>query len=172
MKPFLKGVIRRFAVPILLFLISLILATTALSNDLITARVIGVADGDSITVLTPTNKQVLIRLYGIDCPEIGQAFGMKAKEFTFGLCFGMTIQYRLLGIDRFDRTVAMVFLEDGRELNLEILKAGFAWHFERYLKRQDYADAEEEARKAGVGLWADKDATPPWEWRRERRRKS
>jgi len=171
MKPFLERVKRRFAIPILVVLISLILATAALSNDRITARVVGVADGDSITVLTPINRQVLIRLYGIDCPEIGQAFGIKAKEFTSGLCFGMTIQYRLLGIDRFDRTVATVFLEDGRELNLEIIKAGFAWHHERYSKRQDYVSAEEEARRAGIGLWASKEPTPPWEWRRVRREK-
>ena len=172
MKPFLESVMRRFAIPIFLLLISLILSTSALSYDLITARVVGVADGDSITVLTPINKQILIRLYGIDCPEIGQSFGLKAKEFTSGLCFGMTIQYRLLGIDRFDRTVATVYLDDGKELNLEILKAGLAWHYERYLKRQDYAGVEEKARKAGIGLWVNSDATPPWEWRRVRRRKS
>lgn len=171
MKPVLESVCPRFAVPILLLLISLIFATTALSDDLMTARVVGVSDGDNITVLTPINKQVLIRLYGIDCPEEGQAFGVEAKQFTSGQCFGMTIQYRLMGIDRFDRTIAKVFLEDGRELNLEILKAGFAWHFERYSKRQDYVDAEAEARKAGVGLWADPDPTPPWDWRREGRGK-
>jgi len=172
MKPFLESVGQRFAVLILLLLISLVLPSTTLSQDLLTARVIGVADGDSITVLSPINKQVLIRLYGIDCPEIGQAFGMKAEEFTSGLCFGMTIKYRLMGIDRFDRTVATVYLEDGRELNLEILKAGLTWHYERYPKRQDYADAQEEARRAGIGLWTDKDPTPPWEWRRERRKES
>jgi micrococcal nuclease len=171
MKAFLAIVRQRFAVPILLLLISLFLAATALSNELMTARVIGVGDGDNITVLTPINNQIKIRLYGIDCPEEGQPFGMIAKQFTSGQCFGMTIQYRLMGIDRFDRTVATVFLEDGRELNLEILKAGFAWHAERYSKRQDYVDAEAEARKAGVGLWADPDPTPPWDWRRERRRK-
>jgi endonuclease YncB( thermonuclease family) len=65
-----------------------------------------------------------------------------------------------------------VYLEDGTELNLSILKAGFAWHYRRYSDRQDYADTEEEARTAGIGLWADPNATPPWEWRRERRRQS
>lgn len=172
MKPFLESVEQRFTVPILLLLIPLILVSTALSDDLITARVVGVADGDSITVLTPINRQVMIRLYGIDCPERGQAFGMKAKQFTSGLCFGMTIQYRLVGIDRFDQTVATVFLEDGRELNMEILKAGFAWHYERYSKRQDYVDAEEGARRAGIGLWVDPDATAPWDWRKNMRKKS
>jgi micrococcal nuclease len=162
----------RFAVLILFILTAPMLAATALSDDLMTARVVGVADGDNITVLTPLNKQIMIRLYGIDCPAEEQAFGVQAKQFTSGQCFGMTIQYRLMGIDRFDRTIAIVFLEDGRELNLEILKAGFAWHYERYAKRQEYVDAEAEARKAGVGLWADPNPTPPWNWRQEKRKKS
>jgi endonuclease YncB( thermonuclease family) len=172
MKPFLEGVIRRFAFPILLLLISLTLATTALSNDLIAARVISVTDGDNLTVIGSDNKQVLIRLHGLDCPELAQSFGENAKEFTSNLCFGKIIMYRMIGIDRFDRTIAAVFLDDGKELNLEILKAGLAWHYERYAKRQDYADAEEEARKAGIGLWADAKPTPPWEWRKDKRKKS
>ena len=141
--------------------------STALSNDLITARVVGVADGDSITVLAPGNRQVKICLHGIDCPERRQAFGNRAKQFTSSQCYGKTITYRRVDIDRYGRTVATVYLDDGRELNLEILKAGFAWHYKRYSKRQDYANAENHARAERLGLWADKNPTAPWQWRRE-----
>jgi endonuclease YncB( thermonuclease family) len=88
------------------------------------------------------------------------------------LCLGKNINYRIFGIDIYNRIIATVYLDDGRELNLEILKAGFAWHYRRYSDRRDYADAEEQARRAGIGLWAGKDPTPPWQWRRERRGKS
>jgi endonuclease YncB( thermonuclease family) len=152
-----------------LIVIPLILASAPLSDDLIKAKVVKVADGDSITVLVSGNKQVKIRLHGIDCPEGGQAFGKRAKQFTSNQCYGKIIQYRTVDTDRYGRTVATVYLEDGKELNLEILKAGYAWHYKRYSKRQDYADAENNARRAGIGLWADKKPTPPWEWRRERR---
>ena len=57
--------------------------------------------------------------------------------------------------------MATVYLEDGRELNREIIKAGFVWHYQRCSDRHDYADAEDEARRAGIGLWADPNATPP-----------
>ncbi len=97
---------------------------------------------------------------------------MKAKQFTSSQCYGKTIQYREVDTDRYGRTVATVYLEDGRELNLEILRAGSAWHYKRYSKRQDYADAEEEARRSGVGLWVDKDPTPPCEWRSQKRKRS
>jgi endonuclease YncB( thermonuclease family) len=124
------------------------------------------------TVLASGNRRVKIRLHGIDCPEGGQAFGRKAKQFTSSQCFGKTIQYREVDIDRYGRTVATVYLDDGRELNLEILKAGYAWHYKRYSKRQDYADAETSARAERLGLWVDKNPTPPWEWRRQRRNRS
>jgi endonuclease YncB( thermonuclease family) len=88
------------------------------------------------------NRQVKIRLHGIDCPEGGQAFGRKAKQFTSSQCYGKIIQYREVDTDRYGRTVATVYLDDGRELNLEILKAGYAWHYKRYSDRQDYTDAE------------------------------
>jgi endonuclease YncB( thermonuclease family) len=75
-------------------------------------------------------------------------------------------------IDRYSRTVATVYLEDGRELNLELIRAGLAWHYKRYSDRQDNADAESYARTEMLELWTDKNPTPPWQWRRERRRKS
>ena len=62
---------------------------------------------------------------------------------------------------QYGRTVATVYLDDGRELNLEILKAGYAWHYKRYSNRKDYADAESYARAERLGLWADRDLTPP-----------
>lgn len=163
---------RRFWILFFLLLVGLILVAPVQSDDLIAARVISVTDGDNLTVIGSENKQVLIRLHGLDCPGLEQPFGENAKEFTSNLCFGKIIMYQMVGIDRFDRTIATVFLEDGKELNLEILKAGLAWHYERYSKRQDYADAEEEARRAGIGLWADKGPTPPWEWRKSKRTKS
>lgn len=64
--------------------------------------------------------------------------------------------------DRYGRTVAVVKLKDGRELNLEIIRAGMAWHFKRYSGDEAYALAEKQARDAGVGLWLDRAATAPW----------
>ena len=157
---------------ILILLIPWLFVSAALADDLVTAKVVGVADGDSITVLAPGNQQVKIRLHGIDCPESGQAFGKRAKQFTSNQCFGKTITYRKVDIDRYGRTVATVYLDDGRELNLEIIRAGYAWHYRRYSDRQDYAEAEEQARAEKLGLWSDPHAKPPWEWRRDRRRKS
>jgi endonuclease YncB( thermonuclease family) len=158
---------RHFTTTLQIVMILLIMAVTAHADDLITARVVGVTDGDSMTVLTPDQRPVAIKLHGIDCPEEGQPFGERAKLFTQNRCFGKIVLYRIVGIDIFERTLAIVFLEDGRELNLEILKAGLAWHIQRHSDRQDYEIAEQEARRAGAGLWAEPNPKPPWDWRRE-----
>jgi endonuclease YncB( thermonuclease family) len=152
---------RWLSVSVLQIFIIFILATASISKDLIAARVIDVADGDNIIVLTASNKRIIINLGGIDCPEIGQVFAQEAFQFTSDQCLGKTIKYRIFGVDIYNRIIATVYLEDGRELNLEILKAGFAWHYKRYSKRQDYADAESYARKAGIGLWQDPQSVPP-----------
>ncbi len=78
-----------------------------------TGKVVGVADGDTITVLHK-GKGERIRLRGIDCPEKRQAFGNRAKQFASKLVFGTSVTVQVLDRDRYGRTVGMVLLPDGR----------------------------------------------------------
>ncbi len=111
-----------------------------------------------------------IRLHGIDCPEKRQAFGKRAKQFTSTLVFGRTATVQVMDRDRYGRTVGEVLLPDGRSLNRELVRAGFAWMYRRYTNDQSLSDLEEEARVAQRGLWADQNPIPPWEWRIMRKR--
>ncbi len=118
-------------------------------------RVVGVSDGDTITVLRK-GKGERIRLHGIDCPEKRQAFGNRAKQFTSKLVFGTTVTVQVVDRDRYGRTVAEVLLPDGRSLNRELVRAGFAWWYWRYTPDDEtLAQLEREARGAKRGLWAD-----------------
>jgi len=128
-------------------------------------RVVGVADGDTITVLHDGRAEK-IRLYGIDAPEKGQAFGQRAKEFTAELAFGITVTVRVRDHDRYGRTVAEVVLPDGQSLNQELVRAGYAWWYRRYSKDPILARLEADAHDAHRGLWADPHPVPPWDWRR------
>ncbi len=67
--------------------------------------------------------------------------------------------------DRYGRTVGVVLLQDGRSLNRELVRAGFAWMYRRYTNDQNLSDLEEEARLARRGMWVDANPLPPWEWR-------
>jgi len=140
----------------------------ALAADF-TGRVVGVSDGDTITVLH-NGKGERIRLHGIDSPEKRQAFGNRAKQFTSTLVFGTTVTVQAVDRDRYGRTVGVVLLQDGRSLNHELVRAGLAWMYRRYTADQSLSDLEEEARVARRGLWADPHAVPPWEWRGMRTR--
>ncbi len=131
---------------------------------------VGVSDGDTITVLH-NGKGERIRLHGIDCPEKRQAFGNRAKQFTSTLVFGKAVTVQVMDRDRYGRTVGMVLLPDGRSLNHELVRAGLAWWYWRYTPDDETLEQlEREARAAKHGLWADPHAVPPWEWRRMRKR--
>jgi micrococcal nuclease len=130
------------------------------------AKVIGVADGDTITVLHDRRPEK-VRLQGIDSPEKGQPFGERARQFTSRLAYGHEVTVHAVDRDRYGRTVADIVLPDGRSLNHEIVRAGYAWAW-RYSRDQSLATLEAAARQARVGLWADPHAQAPWEWRRAR----
>src|SRR5579875_576605 len=114
---------RRF-LPLLL----LVLAFPACGADY-SARVVGITDGDTITVLTAAKKPFRIRLWGIDAPETGQDFGSRAKQAASELAFGKTGTIRARDIDRYGRMVAEVILPDGRSMNREIVRQGMAWWY-------------------------------------------
>lgn len=151
-----------------LTLLFLFVALTAIAKEVLRGRVVKVADGDTITILTEDFKQVKIRLHGIDCPESSQDFGTRAKQFTSELCFGKTVKVEALDTDRYGRTIGLVILPDGKVLNKELLRAGLAWHYKHYDKSQELADLEVTAKKNKVGLWVQPNAIAPWDFRRSK----
>jgi micrococcal nuclease len=82
------------------------------------------------------------------------------------MVFGKDVVVKTHGCDRYGRILDDVFLTDGRSLNQELVRAGFAWWFRRYSNDETLAKLEAEARAAKVGLWADPHAVPPWEYRK------
>lgn len=151
--------------PLLIFL-----ALGAAPAPEFTAQVVGVSDGDTITVLRDDKTQVKIRLHGIDAPELGQDFGSKAKFALSKLTWKHQVTVQPKGTDRYGRTIADVFLEDGASVTRELVAAGWAWHYVKYAPDdKDLARLEEEARTARRGLWSDPKPVPPWEWRAARR---
>jgi endonuclease YncB( thermonuclease family) len=131
-------------------------------------KVVGVSDGDTITVLTAEKQSIKVRLYGIDAPESYQAFGSRAKEFTSGQCFSKMVTVEEKDKDRYGRTVGVVTLSSGTNLNLAILQNGMAWWYKDFAKKEkDYESAEAEAKTAKRGLWADANPIPPWDFRKD-----
>ena len=147
----------------------LALACTA-NAETITGLVVGVSDGDTITVLDANKVQHKIRLAGIDAPEKKQAFGNRSKESLSALAFDKTVNVETDKQDRYGRQVGKV-LVNGQDVNLVQVERGMAWFYRQYQREQSpndrrlYEAAEDAARADKRGLWRDADPMPPWEFR-------
>ncbi len=137
------------------------------SSDLV-GRVVRVADGDTITVLDASKTQHKIRLQGIDAPEKGQAYGDAAERYLAGLVAGQDVCVAWTKRDKYNRILGTVYA-NGEEVNLEMLKAGYAWHYKRFDSTPAYAQAESAARAAKRGLWQDKSPIEPESFRKAKR---
>ena len=148
------------------FVLLLMAAAFAVSSAEIIGRVVGVADGDTFTVLDEMdNGRFRIRLYGIDSPEKKQAYGNKAKQYLSSLVYGKRVSVRFSSIDRYGRILGRVYVS-GKDISMEMISAGYAWHYVHFDKSPEYAAAEKKARSRGAGLWADRSPVPPWDFRR------
>ena len=138
-------------------------------------RVVAIADGDTITILDSANTQHRIRLEGIDAPESHQAFGEQSRLSLSGMIFGKDVSVSYQKIDQYGRLVGKIIL-DGKDINLEQVKAGMAWHYKFYEDEQTpedrelYDRAEAEARAARRGLWQDPNPTEPYQFRKKETR--
>lgn len=134
-------------------------------------EIVGISDGDTITVLDADRKTHKIRLAGIDSPESKQPYGQRAKESLSDWTYRKSAQIEWSKADRYGRIVGKVIV-GGKDVCLEQIRQGMAWHFKRYENEQPledrlaYARAEQDAREARAGIWTDSEPVPPWEWRR------
>ena len=134
--------------------------------------VVGVADGDTITVLDQQKNTYKIRLQGIDAPEKKQAFGEKSKQSLHDLVHGKQVRIEYDKEDKYGRIVGKITLDD-LDICLQQLVLGMAWHYKKYQNEQSvadrvvYNDAELKSKSLKLGLWADETPMPPWEFRKK-----
>lgn len=149
------------ALPVLL---ALVLLSWPGAAEEFTGRVVAITDGDTIKILRHGHAEV-VRLRGIDAPEKDQACGERAKQYLGDLVLGATVTLLAAQHDRRGRILADVSLQDGRNVNQEMVRAGYAWWFRKYSRDRHLAQLEAEAREARRGLWGDRHPVPPWQHR-------
>jgi len=158
----------------LLFFVALGASSTS-SAESYSGMVVSIADGDTVTVLDGANQQHKVRLAGIDAPEKAQAFGNVSRQHLAQLVFQKRVTIEFEKLDRYRREVGKILLA-GRDINLQQIEAGLAWHYKKYQSEQPLADrptysaAESYAATERRGLWRDPSPTPPWEFRKLKRR--
>jgi micrococcal nuclease len=138
----------------------------ALSAPAYAYRVIGIHDGDTMTLLVE-QKPLKIRLANIDAPELRQAYGRRSKESLSTLCWDKDAQFETQSIDRYGRTVALIEC-DGVKANTAQVALGMAWVYTKYNADPHLPPWEIEARDKRLGVWSDEHPVAPWEWRKSR----
>lgn len=144
------------------------------SGETLNGRIVGISDGDTLTLLDEGNRQHKIRLSGMDAPERRQPFGERARSSLARLAFDRQVIADCPVQDRYGRAVCVVSV-DGQDVGLMQITSGLAWWYRQYARTQtpqarvNYEAAEYEARSRSLGLWAEPNPIPPWEWRRARR---
>lgn len=135
--------------------------------------VVRITDGDTLTVLVDQQPHK-IRVVGIDAPERRQPFGERSKQNLAALAFNKNAIADCTKKDRYKRDLCRVFV-GGQDVGLKQITDGMAWWYRKYAHEQRptdrvaYEQAEVMARRGRVGLWVDRDAVPPWEWRKRAR---
>ncbi len=128
--------------------------------------VIRVIDGDTIEVMDNAGAELKVRLIGIDTPELAQAgkaaecFADEAKSQITLLLYGQIVELRSdptqADRDRYDRLLRYVISKDGSNVNLEMIREGFAYEFtydEPYLYQTEFKLAAQSAQALNLGLW-------------------
>lgn len=153
---------------------AVVLLVSAVISLAQSGRVVGISDGDTITVLTAEKEQLKVRLAGIDAPEKAQAFGNAAKKNLSALIYGKEVELSGKKTDRYGRLVRKVLL-DGEDINLRQIADGMAWYYRNYSReltpadRRLYDEAERNAKTNELGLWRDATQTAPWDFRHAKR---
>lgn len=151
----------------------LLSACPSVTAGTLEGKVIRNADGDTITVLMDDLRQIKIRLYGVDTPEKAQPYGHRAKQFTAAKIGNKKVIVQEYGKDRYGRLVGIVKINENTSINEELIRNGLAWVYEKYCNIPictKWKKIEEQSRKNKIGLWQDKNALPPWNWRKGKRK--
>lgn len=131
-------------------------------------KVVAVIDGDTVDVLVDRSP-IRVRLASIDAPEKRQAFGQRAKQWLSDKTFGKNIFVRSEKKDRYGREIGELHL-NRENVNLNMVRDGFAWAYTQYTNDQNYFAAQREAQEKKRGLWVDAHAQAPWEFRKQQRK--
>lgn len=145
----------------------LVLATLALTSahaDELRGRVVGVIDGDTLTIVDVSRHEHRIRLADIDAPEKGQPFGQRSKQSLSDICFGRQAIIEDRGRDRYGRIIGRVRCA-GIDASAEQIRRGMAWVFERYATDAGLYAVQNDAKALRRGLWRDPAPVAPWQWR-------
>ncbi len=147
------------------YILALSLVASVLSAHT-TIENIFVVDGDTVKG-NIDSKRITIRLVEIDAPEMDQPFGVESKRFLEKLIENKKVTLIAEGKDRYGRTLGELFVNKDN-INEKMVKSGFAWVYDRYVKSSLLYSYQDEAKSKTLGIWQSENPIAPWVWRRKK----
>ncbi len=151
-------------------LLIFLLACQPPEEGTLNGKIVSVADGDTVTLLTDDNERIRIRLLGIDAPERGQDFGTKARQYLNDLCYQKEVTVRFSEKDQYDRILGVVYVGD-MNINEEMVRQGLAWYYSHFVTDHRLDSLEQLARKEKLNIWSMKNPLSPYEFRKRNKNK-
>jgi endonuclease YncB( thermonuclease family) len=143
--------------------LSLVASVLGAYNSIENIRIV---DGDTIKGIVG-GKKITVRLVEIDAPEMDQPFGVESKKFLKNLIEDKKVTLISEGKDRYDRTLGELFVNK-KNINETMVKSGFAWVYDRYVKNLLLYSYQDEAKSKNLGIWQSENPIAPWVWRRKK----
>lgn len=136
------------------------------AEEVFEGTVVRIIDGNTVEVLTENDERCQVLLHEIDCPELGQAFGLEAKSFMEKTLLNEKVVVKIVAKDRWGNRLAVVSKNAKTDVRIALLKEGLAWTAERN-PNEAFEKLRTEAEQRGRGLWSETQPTPPWSYRRQ-----
>lgn len=153
---------------IVISIILLLISVSVYAKDY-HAVLIRVIDGDTIVIANiETREKIRVRLYGIDCPEMNQPYGVEAKEILIKHIEDSPLEVKELSTGKYGRKICKIKVK-GIYLSEILLLNGLAWVYEKYYKGNEYQVYQKYAKNNKRGIWSQNNPIPPWKWRRGKR---
>ncbi|MDL2231296.1 thermonuclease family protein [Porphyromonadaceae bacterium OttesenSCG-928-L07] len=152
-----------------LLIISILLLLASQPSDHITGKAIRVSDGNTIKVVTNKDEQYIVKLYGIDAPDLEQSFGEEAYELVSRLCLDRKVHVEKKKGGKKNVIHGVVWAGD-INVNEELLRSGLAWHYRMIDNSPRYHDFEKDAKEKELNIWSEKNPTAPWIFRKTKKK--
>ena len=151
----------------LMFVFAGLLASiNALPKEVLSGKIVTVIDGNTVELVAEDNETYKIKLHGIDCPQLGQDYGEKAKRYLEKMLLDKPVSVEMKGKDRWGTRLGVIIIDGELDPRYELLKEGLAWTAE-VNPNPELEGIREKAKEKGKGLWKDNNPTPPWVFRRK-----
>lgn len=143
----------------------------AVGGEVVCGVVVKVYDGDTIAIVGEDWEEVCVRFQAVDAPDKGQPGYREAQVFLAKMLHGEEVRIEIEKQDRYKRKVGRIYLG---EVDIEycLIRAGLAWHYDRYNREKKLADAQKQAQEEKIGIWQDANPIHPHEWRKMKRAKA